>query len=312
MSKTSIYSFLFNTHIDTIILFYNKNITKLTNVYQEKFVNNAPSGLGDFIRGSLFLLQYCEYKKLKCEISLKNHIISKFLKNVSLDNKYINDMSILRYKDTYMRFYDKGILNKYTVIKKFLKYIESTEKFQGVKDGNLNINLMCFPLYSEISRQHKNYIKQVFEANDIMKQYILDLLTSIQLKPNNYNIIHVRCGDEELVEKKKNINLYIKICHMLDEYLTNNTQILLISDSTNLKNYIKELYPCINIFNNKLSHTGEGVENTDDDIKSILTDFYFITHSNNVLALSIYEHGSGFSKWISVVYDIPYTCLLIK
>ena len=68
-------------------------IKKIINVYQEKYLNRNSTGLGDFIRGSIFLLQYCKLYNIECEISLKNHNIYKFLNNYNNDSN-TPDLSI--------------------------------------------------------------------------------------------------------------------------------------------------------------------------------------------------------------------------
>lgn len=125
----------------------------LTNVYQEQFSNGYSSGIGDFIRGSIFLLQLCKLYNINCEITFKNHQISKFL-NIS-NNNPINDLTITR---------DIGKINiisfnvndkiQYTVasvnesIKLFKKYIFENRLHRF-------INTIFYPLYSDILVEHK-------------------------------------------------------------------------------------------------------------------------------------------------------------
>ena len=43
-------------------------------------------------------------------------------------------------------------------------------------------------------------------------------------------------------------------------------------------------------------------------LENTMLDFYLISKSKNVMSYSVYEHGSGFSKWCAFTYDIPYYC----
>jgi len=313
-----------NIH-NKINTYINKyNIKKITNIYQEKFFNSNASGLGDFIRGSLFLMQFCEKYKIVYEISLKNHKIFKLLQNGLPDSIDKNDMNISKLietnhipyiKQNYEVSYKMGPIDE--LLDKFINYIEYSIKLQRHtnKNNNINVNVICFPLYDAISIEHKNYMKNVFEPNDNMKQYVIDQLTSMDLTPKKYNIIHIRCGDEELIDKKINIKTYQKVYNYFNDISNSsnykNENFLVLSDSVNLKNILKQKYPRIKVFSNIICHIGEGEKNNDNTIKSLLTDFYFISYSSNIFSLSVHGHGTGFSKWTSVIYDIPYKCVFI-
>ena len=126
----------------------------------------------------------------------------------------------------------------------------------------------------------------------------------------NYKIIHIRCGDNELINNVINIKKHDKILNILNHYVDNN--VLIISDSSIIKDKIKIKYPQIHIYKQNIRHIGEGVENNDETYISLLVDLLFISLSKNVLGLSIFRHGSSFSEWISKINDIPYKCLFIE
>jgi hypothetical protein len=99
--------------------FYKENINmKLVNVYQQYFAfNKKVSGWGDFIRGSYFLMQFCEEDKIDFDMDLSNHIISKFLKKYS-NNKifYLNYIEVKKkniYK-TIIKFEETNFMPKIT------------------------------------------------------------------------------------------------------------------------------------------------------------------------------------------------------
>ena len=298
------------------------NIDKLTNSFQEKYFDGNSSGLGDFIRGSLFLMQFCETYKIHYDISLNNHKIFNFLKIGSITNIDKNDMNISKFLETNFRPYIKPnneisfkTGSNLELVNNFIKYISYSKKLQG--NTNINVYVICYPLYNEISVKHKNIIKYIFEPNDFLKQYVLEQLSIMNLFQKHYNIIHIRCGDNELLGKHINEKVYSKVYNFFNkisniDYIGRNEQFLVISDSVNLKNILKYKYPFLKVFNNNnICHVGEGCINTSDTIKSMLTDFYFIAYSKNIFSLSVHGHGTGFSKWTSVVYDIPYKCVYI-
>jgi hypothetical protein len=62
---------------------------------------------------------------------------------------------------------------------------------------------------------------------------------------------------------------------------------------------------------NEITHLGEGVELDNEKVKNTLLDLYLISNANQILSYSVYEHGTGFSKWLAETYNIPYTCKYI-
>ena len=76
-----------NNNFNGLIIPYNverirkKGIQNFYNVYQSKYNSGKANatGLGDFIRGSYFLMQFCEESNLLFNINILNHPISQFL-----------------------------------------------------------------------------------------------------------------------------------------------------------------------------------------------------------------------------------------
>jgi hypothetical protein len=289
-------------------------IQKITNVYQEKYLNGNSTGLGDFIRGSIFLLQYCKLYNIECEISLKNHNIYKFLNNYKNDS---NEMDLTIIKNVYINCKSFNIVNnEITYIMRsqsdtlsFFNFYIKSINYTSI-NNNLNMNAHFFPLYENILSEHKEYIKKIFEPNDSIKKIVYSALSDMNLMIKKYKIIHIRCGDKELIENIIDISSHDKILNVLNEYVNDN--ILIISDSSKIKEKIKIKYPQLHIFKQNIQHIGEGVQNNDDSYISLLVDLLFMSLSNDVLSLSILNHGSGFSEWVSKMNDIPYKCLSVK
>jgi len=80
--------------IDLFLYFSKLQREKIINVYQDKYINSSnynynPTGLGDFIRGSYFIMQYCKENGLTCAINMSNHPVSQFLEIYSNQSKII-------------------------------------------------------------------------------------------------------------------------------------------------------------------------------------------------------------------------------
>ena len=59
------------------------HLTKIVNVYQPEYNNHVKaSGFGDFIRGTYFIIQFCEKYNLEYDVQM-NHPFRKYLKKYS-------------------------------------------------------------------------------------------------------------------------------------------------------------------------------------------------------------------------------------
>jgi hypothetical protein len=297
-----------------------RNIQKLTHIYQEQFSNWKSSGLGDFIRGSFFIMQFCDKFNIEYEISFKNHLLYNFFKNSNI-NDFIgsSDMSIIKYLDNNFiedvnnitKVISYKTLPENIITNSFMQYIINNNDI-NIKNININVNTICFPLYYEIDKNHKKYMKNIMEPTDDIKQYVINHITNMNLIIDHYNVIHIRCGDDLLIHNKTNNILfnviYNKLSKILDDNILNEDYVI-ISDSNELKKNIKNKFPSFKInTENIIVHLGEGNKNTEETIKSLLFDFYLMAYSKNIIGLSSYTHGTGLSLWCSTIYDIPYKC----
>ena len=87
---------------------------------------------------------------------------------------------------------------------------------------------------------------------------------------------------------------------------------LLISDNTIIKNIIQSNYLFIKTHFNEISHTGEGIQLETNKLQNTMIDFCLFSHAINVIAFSVYKHGTGFSKWSAETYNVPYCCRFLK
>ena len=72
-------------------------------------------------------------------------------------------------------------------------------------------------------------------------------------------------------------------------------------------------YPNFYILIRDIEHLGgEHIRHTETNgIMNTLLDFYLMSYSNTIISLSVYDHVSGFSKYCSVIYGIPFKFIKI-
>ena len=303
-----------------------KNLKIINNVYQEKYENSNinSTGLGDFLRGCYFLLDFCKKNNFDFNI-IFNSCISKFLKystdsdlpeknientenilkNIKkFENKNIIEDNIQQDKILYPRL-DKNINND------FIYYLNNTKIY------NENIFIYCISFPNNcISQENKDFIKKILEPVDDIKENIKFVLNNLNLTFKEYSVIHIRSGDDYLVKKSKVFNnAYInKLIYEIQKCISENinNKYLIIADNNEIKLLLKNYFPFLKFFIKEITHFGEGTKLEEEKVKNTLIDFYLLSHSKSIFSFSTSSHGSGFSYWCAKTYDIPYICTYIK
>jgi hypothetical protein len=282
----------------------NNNLEMIVNVYSQNY-NNAPGGgIGDFIRGSLFLIQYCIINNLKFDIDYKNHPISKYLykKNDKIEER-------INYDEVSYYYQDNSPINNVNIndfLTEFTNHINSKcSKIIYLFSNN-------YPIY-KITNLERSFIRDKFLPNAELSQYINNRLQNLNLNEKQFNIIHIRINDTIFKNDNIHNNLFKNIKYKLNNIIQilnkNNMKILLLSNSNILKLKLKMEFKHLIIYTNNIGHLA--LTNDDETIKDTLCDMFIISKAVNVVALSDYGHGTGFSKYVCELYNIPYKCILL-
>jgi hypothetical protein len=131
-----------------------------------------------------------------------------------------------------------------------------------------------------------------------MREYIDFKMSQIPFK--DFNIIHYRLGDDELVRNTSHSNNY-NLDHLVQKMEKND---ILMSDSSKFKEFVKKSNLEIFMFDNAICHLG--FHNDDDKIKDTLFEFFLLSYASKIKSHSIYSWESGFTKAISFIYQIPF------
>jgi hypothetical protein len=76
---------------------------------------------------------------------------------------------------------------------------------------------------------------------------------------------------------------------------------LIISDSKKLKECAKEL----GLYTTDIEPRHFGVHNDDKSTKELLLELFIMIKAQKIKSYTVYSWKSGFSLWISKIYDIP-------
>ena len=337
----------------------NNNIGVICNVYQEMYINKMATGFGDYIRGCYFLIQFCNYLFEIYKINIQfdfwiSHQLSAFLMNGGeLFSKFADNHKkcIPRRHDIVAcddqnwkgtKFNENGIyldkVNSKKHILYFMNYLMYDGLISGSGSGSANspkqslfVYTISFPLYPKIiTSASRDIIKYFFTPTNELSLYITSIMTSLSLMCGQYKIIHIRSGDNFLMEtetgartaftyiyKQKIASLILK-SGILDNNESKSvsvsamSSVLIIADNNYIKDFIIGEFPFIKCIKKTIGHLGEGQIQEHEKIQNTLLDFYLLANSNRIVSFSSYKHGSGFSRWCAETYNIPYSCYFVK
>jgi len=211
-----------------------KTTIKIVNIYQQFFAyNRKATGWGDIIRGSYFLMQYCEDVGLDFDMDMSYHPISRFLekyRKMEYNKELLNEENENMKKNVYKNVVkfdetnftpkitsDKIILSNHRSIKeikyKFVKYLNISPFYPDYIDTNIDVNennskplntkyihTITFPIYN-ITYLQKERMKQEVEPCDELKVEVENIMATLELVEERYVVLHIRCGDTYLLNK---------------------------------------------------------------------------------------------------------------
>lgn len=281
---------------------------RIIHVYQLNYKNGKPTGFGDYLRGSIFLLQICEKYNLEFDIDINAHPISFFLNKENIVN-YDNIIS----RDQILKFENPIYIdsNNNPININSNHFIKQLSKLTTNKINN-TIFLFCneYP-YPNITPNIIHFMKDKLRPNNEMLSYIDENLKLLNLDKNNYSVIHIRCGDDYLNKHTKMDRLYSnKIIKIVMNYIKTNKKYLILSDCNEIKYLFRSTPNCVFSIKN-ITHLSIG-NITLENVKNTLIDFYLMSHSEKIVNISSLCHGSSFSEMCSVIYSIPYSKEIIN
>jgi hypothetical protein len=276
------------------------NLKKVVLVYQLQYKNGGIYGFGDFIRGCFALLGICNQLGLEFDFDLSNHPMSKYVEgHVKNPNLHYSDIQKMTARYNPTEFLWKSPERFYEIFKGFAK---------TTKDEVFYTCSNSFPVFKiqsvDIERIKSRLMPTIQMQNELEQE-----MASLGLKKGDFSVIHIRAGDDLLLNlhgaQPRSKILFDKLRETFNSLLNKDRKYLILSDSMGLK---KEFAPYTNcVFQQKkITHLGQQQTLDEDAVRNTMMDFYLMSQSNHIYSYSVYIHGSGFSKWCAVLYNIPY------
>lgn len=309
----------------------------LIHAYHQAF----SGGIGDFLRGSIYLHQLCKYNKIPMYIDWNNHQIGKYIGShkpqviPKYSLEYVLDIEELALKSPGYKHLEFSIR-----MEKIISFI--LDSISNSSNDNVVMSSFFLDIYSsnnplqkilkyKIHKTTKKYIQNNMHICKSIKK-----LQSKICRHKEYGTIHFRLGDrhtlaqidekiDSLPDKiKNNYNLmsvdhdYDYLYHLILQHIENNNfnHILLLSDSNDFKRYVyqhKNKKIIIPHYQSNHAASGPGLlkfsdyknEYSDDHAKHTAIDLEILINSQKNITYSIYNWGSGFSIWPSKIFNIP-------
>lgn len=298
-----------SNHLDYnnfIVKYILETTTKLVHVFQRNYNNGRinSTGVGDFIRGSYFIIQFCEKHGLQYVIDFSKHPISQFLHMFaeSFNPDVKPSANVNKFSGSINIFEPANKHEADTLMADFAFYASS----QLTHNSTKYVYTIAYPV-AKIDAKHKAHMRSVLKPTTQFEATIAKEMTSLKIAPRKYIVLHVRCGDSYLINNRSMNN--IDNLHMFKKELENlnaNNTYLLISDSALLKKIVAATYPFIKMNFHEITHTGEGLIIDSSKLRNTMIDFYLISLASSVVSFSVYQHGSGFSRWCAETFEVPY------
>ena len=323
--------------IDISLLKDSQNV--LPKFIINSFTKTFSGGIGDFIRGSIFLYRYCKYNNIEFNLDIRYHDINKFLKNenessIGYSEDEIIDVCNLCSHDTntMSNFFGKILMNckesGYVLSSNFISFL--TAKHHKIKSTIDHI------LELKLEEDEINFFKRTFNFSNIINNRYSKWLKDNKIRPKEkYAVFHVRSGDANFVKSEKicrnyltepNVDVDFLYKEMIEFQKNNNIKIIFLSDSNNLKETIRKKSKanrniivsdsisthCVN--NPGILRYLDEVEYNYVDLKmeDLVFDIKIFSRATSINCFSVYDWGSGLSSWIAKIYDIPLSIKQIK
>jgi hypothetical protein len=283
-------------------------------VYQDKYKNKSATGFGDFIRGIYFILQFSDKYNINFDFNINNHIIKKYLVYFC-DKPTIHEhisLNIPFFEVENYKYVSKNNIIDYDFINNdndFLTFL------YNLKNYNNNKYLYTFnhPNQKFIEKKHRATVQTILKPIDYIYNLTEYALANLKLTKHEFITIHIRTNDacfSNINSLDPNVNIIYLLRFIQKIYSIHKLDIFVLSSDNNIKLNIVKFFPNVKTIIHNITHTCSN--NDEEGIINTLKEFYMMSYSKYIYGFSVYEHGSGFSKWCATTYNIPYVCYSLK
>jgi len=252
-------------------------VTRVCNVTPDP--RNGYFGMGDIISGMLSTYDICSEMGVSFHIDTTRSPVSQFVNPIKHG---------LQFDWEKIPFIYRGEIESYI-----------TSCKQSV------ITMINNEVRGQHSDQAKHAVKLALTPNEKFSKKIENTKKQLDLN-TNYNVMHIRAGDIYMQDGGGggiNDNDNEVILNTLSKIESNDDWVVL-TDSVELKNQIKKLFPNLKQSNSsKPVHTG--LNHSSECLEDTLLDFYIVTGSKLIRSITCFPFPSKFVEQPAIIHNIP-------
>lgn len=321
----------------TIFRIEPREVLSVVNSYSKKF----SGGIGDFLRGSMYLYEALKHTQAKFYVSFQNHPLGKFIKT-SCNIKHEHDRIIDLEAESYLRKNDlPWSVNLNQTLASLINECIDNHLFVS----SFFSDMLLVPNYSSNAKVYQKHFKASEDCINFFRKNI-KFDTSVEdyfdnLNITDYEVIHFRLGDMQILSNlKKEINNYDESIQTNPNYRTFDHKynkyydkikshlmsskcknIIVMSDCNKFKSYILDNNqdPRIHVLHTNSCHTSyapstlalTNFQNIDIEEQKLFytaLDVKILSKSQQNTSYSVYDWGSGFVYWISQIAGVSFVC----
>jgi len=269
---------------------------RIINVYQTQKLSSGhiPQGFGDYVRGSLSVLQTARRLGLEFDMAIQ-HPLAQWLQPAQ---KYTNKVTDIQFMETQTQ----------------CRYI-----IQACKSTRLFVYVHAFP--DPVTDVDREEVWSHLQPNAAMTTYRAAVYAAMKITPGQYEVMHIRCGDSHI--RDAHIQFQTGAMERYDPVpadfvsealarMTPGIKYVVLSDNHEVKSAIQAQFVGAIVRESEILHLGTSVTFSAAGVRDTLLDFYILGDAARVTALSAYSHGSGFSQWACELRKVPYKCTFIS
>ena len=275
----------------------------VTQVYQPMYADGvAATGLGDFVRGCLCLTQLCAILQWPLRISLAAHPVARWLAYPSLPPRAparVHRWAELNHTPALLaggnEISHEPALGTGEMIRRFR---------DAVQEHGAELCAIAFPPMAHFAPHQKVGIVHALTPTRDIRLGVSAFIRS--LPSPMFSVLHVRAGDDTFSCEMSQERIDAIITFITP--FTPTMPCVLLTDSLALRRALC-LRSTFHVFSDEPpAHTCSA---TADQLRTTVAELHLLSQAHNIRAFSVYTHGTGFSKWIALLHDIPYQCHLL-
>jgi hypothetical protein len=284
----------------------NRKLKKIVGVYQVKFEGFKASGLGDFVRGSVTMMQMIRLFKrytgvtIEYDVDFRNHPISKYIiTNPSLEKPPSYSKLSNLHLNTLLVEPKESDLGYQHLLRIMIEFVNSATE-------PIIYGFVCRDnVFAEVLETEKNLLRSRMVPTPDMDAYVTSTLREMGIT-GEFCAIHVRLTDSHSFPPTDVPQSQIdELVAGVKSKISADKQYVLVSNNNLAKDVLQDI-PNIHMKRTEICHLGQNETQTDIQTKDTLLDYLILSRSKEIIAFTPYIF-TGFSRECSIVYSIPYS-----